>query len=152
MTGISVEISSSEGAALLTSFLLILLKPLGLLIRNNCALMFGPLACEVYLWAVWEDTHAYHMHTYTNGHFHLLFLSNKQTRSPTATGVKEVQRCWSIHNRLTTEIGPYASPVLNAAFLVSAKATSSFLLAFCFYSSSSSSSSLPLLPQIVIVS
>ena len=48
-----------RGAAPLASFLLILLKPLGLLIRNNSALMFGPLACEVYLWAVWEGTHAY---------------------------------------------------------------------------------------------
>lgn len=30
--------------------------------------MFGPLACELYLWAVWEDTPAYlhtHTHTYT---------------------------------------------------------------------------------------
>lgn len=29
--------------------------------------MFGPLAFEVYLWAVWEDTHAY---LYT--HIHVL--------------------------------------------------------------------------------
>lgn len=41
-------------------------KPLGLLIRNNSALMFGPLAYEVYLWAVSEDTHIL-MHTYTHG-------------------------------------------------------------------------------------
>ncbi len=93
-------------------FLLILLKPLGLLIRNNSALMFGPLACEVYLWAVWEDTHAYlctHIHIFSKRTFPLAFtLQQPHTHTHTHSHrhKRGAQRCWSIHNRLTTEIGP----------------------------------------------
>lgn len=56
---ISVTISSSQGAALLRCFPLIPLKPLGPLIRKQSALMFGPLADELYLWVVWEDAEEY---------------------------------------------------------------------------------------------
>lgn len=52
---ISTTISSSQGAALLHCFPLIPLQPLGPLIRKQGALMFGPLADELYLWVVWED-------------------------------------------------------------------------------------------------
>lgn len=63
-----------QGCGTAPFFLLILWKPLGFLIRNNSALMFSPLAREVYLWAVWEDTHAYlHTHALTKCAFPLVF-------------------------------------------------------------------------------
>lgn len=70
-------------------------KPLGLLIRNNCALMFGPLACGVYLWAVCEDAHAYlcmHIHMIS-----VLAFSPASEQGDTNTqlpaGLEKVPRC-----------------------------------------------------------
>lgn len=115
VTDVGVNISSSRARRRFL-LLMVLSQPLGLLIWERSALMFSPLAFEVYLWAVWEDTHAY---LYT--HIHVLSKCACLFSLPHVTEPHKARApltlCRDIWAFLTCsqQIGAHNSPVLKAA-------------------------------------